>query len=238
MNSDDTAEEKALKALKAKEKTAIPIAKTNTNTANVKSSGSKAKSTSTIRKTEANLFNYFSMELTQTAQPVKHKRAFLKETISLTTWADIEPYFKDLAERNIASSAELEKWMRDRSELEAYVSEDLGWRYIKMTCSTDDKSLLDRYQYFVSEIEPQIAPYSNALNKKLIASPFLEQLNQDKYRIYIRAVKKSLEIFREENIPLFSQLQNEQQKYAAITGAMTIESKPKKLPCNKLLFCY
>ncbi len=52
-NSEDTAEEKALKALKAKEKTAIPVAKTNTNTANVKSSGSKAKSTSTIRKTGA-----------------------------------------------------------------------------------------------------------------------------------------------------------------------------------------
>ncbi len=169
------------------------------------------------------------MELTQTAQPVKHKRAFLTESISLTTWADIEPYFIDLAERNIASSAELEKWMRDRSELEAYVSEDLGWRYIKMTCSTDNKSLLDRYQYFVSEIEPQIAPYSNALNKKLIASPFLQQLNQDKYRIYIRAVKKSLEIFREENIPLFSQLQNEQQKYAAITGAMTIEWEGKEI---------
>lgn len=180
-------------------------------------------------KPEHNLPNYFTMELTQTARPVKHKRTFLKDTISLTTWADIEPYFKDLAERNISSTAELEKWMHDRSELEAYVSEDLGWRYIKMTCSTDDKSLLDRYQYFVSEIEPQIAPYSNDLNKKLIASPFLEQLNQDKYRIYIRAVKKSLEIFREENIPLFSQLQNEQQKYAAITGAMTIEWEGKEI---------
>lgn len=169
------------------------------------------------------------MELSQTALPVKHPRVFLKENCSIKTWADIEFYFKDLAERNIASLAELEKWMQDRSELEAFVSEDLGWRYIKMTCTTDDASLLESYQYFITEIEPQIAPFSNQLNKKLISSPFLAQLNADKYRIYIRAVKKSLELFREENIALFSQIQNEQQKYAAITGAMTIEWEGKEI---------
>jgi Domain of unknown function (DUF5606) len=52
-NNEDSAEEKALKALKAKEKTALPSAKTMNTSANVKSSGSKAKSTSTIRKTGA-----------------------------------------------------------------------------------------------------------------------------------------------------------------------------------------
>jgi hypothetical protein len=53
-NSEESAEDKALKALKAKEKTALPGAK-NAASANshVKSSGSKAKSTSTIRKTGA-----------------------------------------------------------------------------------------------------------------------------------------------------------------------------------------
>ena len=50
---DDSAEEKALKALKAKEKIALPGAKNTNSGANVKSSGSKAKSTSTIRKTGA-----------------------------------------------------------------------------------------------------------------------------------------------------------------------------------------
>lgn len=51
--SGEDAEEKALKALKNKEKTAIPSAKNITSSPNVKSSGSKAKSTSTIRKTGA-----------------------------------------------------------------------------------------------------------------------------------------------------------------------------------------
>ena len=169
------------------------------------------------------------MEISQSAKPVKHKRVYIDEAITLKSWSDIEFHFIELEKRKITSVSELEKWMHDRSELEAFVSEDLGWRYIKMTCNTDDKSLLENYQYFVSEIEPQIAPYTNNLNKKLIASPFLSELNQDKYRIFIRAVKKSLELFREENIPLLSQIQNEQQKYASITGAMTIEWEGKEI---------
>ncbi|HRH64364.1 MAG TPA: hypothetical protein PLI68_13670, partial [Bacteroidia bacterium] len=51
--TEESAEEKALKALKAKEKTALPGAKNVTPGASIKSSGSKAKSTSTIRKTGA-----------------------------------------------------------------------------------------------------------------------------------------------------------------------------------------
>ena len=163
------------------------------------------------------------METTPIALPAKRSRVFVKDNISINAWSDIELYFKNLLERNINSLSDLEKWMRDRSELEAFVSEDLGWRYIRMTCDTDDAKLLESYQNFVTAIEPKIAPYSNDLNKKLIASPFLSQLSKEKYHIYIRGAKKSLEIFRDENIPLFSEIQTKQQHYASITGAMTIE---------------
>ncbi len=166
--------------------------------------------------------NTSNMGTVHPALPAKAARNFLPVTLELNLWEDIESFYKNLAEREIQSVQELEKWMRDRSELEAFVSEDMGWRYIKMTCSTEDKTLLEKYQYFVNEIEPKIAPISNELNKKLVSHPLLNQLDADKYKIYLRSVKKSLEIFRQENIPLFSQIQNEQQKYAAITGAMSI----------------
>ena len=53
--TEDTTEEKALKALKAKEKTAIPANNTKKmeSGAKAKNTGSKARSTSTIRKTGA-----------------------------------------------------------------------------------------------------------------------------------------------------------------------------------------
>src|SRR5690606_18157485 len=65
-------------------------------------------------------------------------------------------------------------------------------------------------------------PYDHELNLKLMHSPYVNGLDQDKYRIYLRGVKRALEIFREENIPLSTELSTKQQQYAAITGAMTV----------------
>ncbi|MFM6976488.1 MAG: M3 family oligoendopeptidase [Sphingobacteriaceae bacterium] len=136
-------------------------------------------------------------------------------------WETLEPLFQELLKREMNSVADLEQWLRDRSELEAALEEDFAWRYIRMTCDTASENLLADFQYFATEIEPKIAPLNNELNKKFIASPFLKALDQQKYFILIRGIKKALELFREENIPLQTTIQVEQQKYQSITGAMT-----------------
>lgn len=151
----------------------------------------------------------------------KKKRTYIPENLDVH-WENLEPIFKELESRPINSVAELEKWLADRSELEAALEEDFAWRYIRMTCDTTDEKLLKDFQYFATEIEPKIAPIHNELNKKFINCPFISQLDQKKYFVYIRGIKKALEIFREENIPLLTQIQVEQQKYQAITGAMSV----------------
>ena len=170
------------------------------------------------------------MESKEITKPV---RQFLPQEITIDSWAKIETYYKDLEKRSINSIEELKKWLLDRSELEAVLSEDMGWRYIKMTCDTTNEELTKSFTFFVEEIEPNIAPYSNELNKKLVASPYLSQLDEKLYHIYLRGVKKALEIYREENIPLQTKLSTESQKYGAITGAMTIEWKGEKITMQK-----
>ncbi len=165
--------------------------------------------------------------------PTKSLRHFLPQQLAIDSWNKIEPFFKDLNDRTIVSVKELEKWLLDRSELEAIVSEDLGWRYIKMTCDTSNQQLTDSYNFFISEIEPHIATYHNALNIKLVESPYLKELDREKYKIYIRGVKKALEIYREENISLLTKVATESQKYGAISAAMTIEWKGKQITLQK-----
>ena len=114
-------------------------------------------------------------------------------------WESLEPLFQELTARPLNSVHDLEKWLHDRSELEAAIEEDFAWRYIRMTCDTMNPDLLESFQYFATEIEPKIAPFSNELNKKLVASPLVDELDEEKYFIYLRGVKKSLELFREEN---------------------------------------
>ncbi|MFC5271924.1 M3 family oligoendopeptidase [Adhaeribacter terreus] len=152
----------------------------------------------------------------------KTPRTYLPDSFTVTDWATIEPYFIELRDRNVNSASELEKWMLDRSELESALQEDMGWRYIKMTCDTTNEEATAAFQFFVEEIDPKMAPYDHELNKKLIASPYLNELDQEKYRIYLRSVKKALEIFREENIPLNTEISTKQQQFAAISGAMTV----------------
>ncbi|SKB28412.1 M3 family oligoendopeptidase [Daejeonella lutea] len=158
-----------------------------------------------------------------------NKKARIYIPVDLTIiWENLEPLFEELLARNINSVADLEKWLKDRSELEAALEEDFAWRYIRMTCDTTDEKLLADFQFFATEIEPRIAPLNNELNKKFIGSKFAEKLDKSKYFVYTRGIKKALELFREENIPLQTQIQVEQQKYQAITGAMSVNLRGKE----------
>lgn len=160
-----------------------------------------------------------------TANITKLPRHFLPADFTLTTWDALEPYLKNLQAREINSKQDLERWMRDSSEIEAVISEDACWRQIKMTCDTTDKNLEDAFTYFCMEIQPKIQPYADALNRKLMASPFISELDKEKYFTYFRSIKKSIDLFREENIPLQAELSVMQQQYGAIAGKMSVEVK-------------
>ena len=169
------------------------------------------------------------MEVKDIVIPSKPIRAFLPQELTIDSWAKVESYFIDLKNRSINNVQELEKWLKDRSELEAVLSEDLAWRYIKMTCDTANEELTNSYNFFVEKIEPYVAPFGNELNKKFIASEYIVQLDQSKYAIYIRGIKKALELYRDENIPLQTKIATESQKFGAITAAMTIDWEGKEL---------
>lgn len=165
---------------------------------------------------------------TFSAELEKPVRNFLPENFSITDWDSIAPYFKDLAERPLNDAGDLEKWLKDMSELEAIVSEDISWRHIRMTCNTEDKKLQDNFTYFMMEIQPKIQPYADQLNRKLIDSPLTTSLDRKKYFTYLRSVKKSIDLFREENIPIQSELSVLAQQFGAISGKMTVTVKDQE----------
>ena len=158
----------------------------------------------------------------RTADIQKLPHHYLPKDFVLTDWASLEPYFIELSDRPLEDAAALEKWLKDLSELEAFVSEDACWRQIKMTCDTTDKSLEEAFNFFCMEIQPKMQPYADALNKKLMACPFTKALDKDTYFTYLRSVQKSIDLFRTENIAIQAELSVMQQQYGAIAGKMTI----------------
>lgn len=160
----------------------------------------------------------------------KPERHFIAKDLKITSWSQIEEYFDNLLSRDIESKEEFDKWLEDMSELEAILEEDLAWRYIKMTINTKDEELSNSYKFFVTEIQPKIAPFEDKLNRKLISSPFVKDLEGDPaYHIFFRKIRRDLELFREENIPLMAEVAQKSQEYGALSAAQSIEHDGKKL---------
>ena len=160
-------------------------------------------------------------------------RNYIPKDFKITVWEKLQPFFSDLEKRNIASVSDLEKWLKDYNELGAVVSEDMAWRYIKMTCDTANEEIRNSFNDFITNIEPNISPISNSLNKKLVSSPQSKDLNKEKYFVYLRGVKKSIELFRDENIPLITEMQQKEQKFGEISGAQSIEHNGEKMTLQK-----
>jgi oligoendopeptidase F len=162
--------------------------------------------------------------------PKRPVRKFLPENFAATSWEVLKPYFDNLLDRKIESLESLRQWFLDRSELESVISEDMAWRYIRMTCYTENKDYLKAYQDFIEHIQPEIAPVADKLNKKAADTKFLNELAKEEgYDILIRNLKKDIEIFRDENVPLFTEISTQSQKYAQISGAMTVTIDGKEI---------
>lgn len=164
--------------------------------------------------------------LSANIQPVP--RHFIPADFNLTDWDKLSPYFSQLLERNIESVADLEQWLKDSSELEAVISEDVCWRQIRMTCDTENKEYEAAFNYFYTDIAPHMQPIADKLHRKLIDCPYTSELDKPTYFTYLRSVKKSIELFREENIPLFSELNVMQQQFGQIAGKMTVNVQDKE----------
>ena len=159
----------------------------------------------------------------------KAARQFLPEDLAITEFKVIEPFFQELLERPVQNLNDFDNWLKDRSELDAVLEEDMAWRYIRMSIHTQDEQLREAYNFFVSKIQPELAPLEDQLNQKLMALPFLEQRADPAHQIYFRSVRTALELYREENIALQAALSEEAQQYGAVSAAQSIAHDGKTL---------
>ncbi|MBS1615120.1 MAG: M3 family oligoendopeptidase [Bacteroidetes bacterium] len=157
------------------------------------------------------------------AKPVAKTRQFLPQDFQITDWEHLQPFLDQLKARPIDGAASLHHWLDDISELEAVLSEDACWRQIRMTQDTSNPEYEQAFSYFVSEIEPKTKPYFFALNQMLAGSPFAEGLDKTKFFPYLRGVRNSIDLYREENIPLQAELSLLAQQYGVISSKMSIE---------------
>lgn len=155
--------------------------------------------------------------------PQRKKRKYLSEEFVPSSWAAIQPYYIELLGREITSVAALKTWLTDWSELDAVSGEYSRWIYVRTTIDTgDDKAKADLTDLFTNII-PQLSAHDNLLKKKFVECQFTDQLDPQIFSTTIRRMKKEIELFREINIPLQSELSLKQSKFNEIAGAQSIQ---------------
>jgi oligoendopeptidase F len=151
-------------------------------------------------------------------------RQFLPETIDLTDTAQLAPVFDRLEAKltAAASTADIEAWLRNHSEVCAALSESSALAYIAMTCQTDDEAKEKAYLHIVEIVDPWLKPRQFTLMQKLAGSPLFAQLPPF-YDVYRRSVETQVKIYREENVARETAVAKLTQQYQKISGGLTVQ---------------
>jgi hypothetical protein len=154
-------------------------------------------------------------------------RPYAPSDLDATNFAALEPHYRELLDRPVRSADDLEQLILDRSDLDALVAEKSANLYIATTRNTEDKAAEAAYLGFVREVEPKLKPVASTLDRKIATSPHADALPSARYEVLLRALRVDIELFREANIPLETELAELDQKYNQTIGRMTVEFEGK-----------
>src|SRR6266540_1651893 len=166
--------------------------------------------------------------------PRDFPRSFLPSEVDLTDQGRLKQFFSTLDQRRLASSGDIEKWLKDQSELLSALYEEQALRYIRMTCQTNDSAREKAYLEFVENVEPVVKVGSFELDKKYLGTPARKNLPPDHYSVLDRRVENNVSIFREENVELEKEETKLSTKYQKLTGAMTATYQGQEKTMQKM----
>ncbi len=158
---------------------------------------------------------------------------FIPASLEINDTADIQSFYDKLLALPLHTVADLEKFLVNYSEIQSVYHEQAAWAYINMTRKTDDKALVARHEKFSTVIGPVIDTLNNEVRKKITACPHFDKLNEARYEQYVKGIKRDLELFRAENVPLEAQLAGLSSRYSQLAGSMQVEIDGEKMPIPK-----
>jgi oligoendopeptidase F len=142
---------------------------------------------------------------------------------------NFSPYFDQLLEQKLTQD-NLDSWMRDWSTVSKLASEVGSRLYVAVTVDTTDEDAEVRYLRFNEELLPQLRLYENQLQAKLVASG----LKPENFDVQLKKFHADLDLFREENLPLFTQQEALGVEYDKIIGAQTVEWEGEEVTLSQL----
>jgi oligoendopeptidase F len=151
----------------------------------------------------------------------EYPRKFIPQDLNLMDWAQLEPCFEQIHQMPLRNPQEAETMILAWGELSAAILEWSSRLYVNTTCDTRSEFHTQQFSHFVEAIEPQLAPWEQKLKTKFLAQVPAEWVPA-LYQNWLRDLKTESELFRQENIPVFTEIQKEVQRYQQCTGSLSV----------------
>jgi len=159
---------------------------------------------------------------------IKKKRKCFPENFKIDKWENLEIELKKLEGKKINSANSLEEFIKENTEFGNILSETMAKKYIAMTCNANNPKYSEEFNKFYAEIVSKVEPYSFRLKNKITGNRYFDEIDSEKYSHLKKLLKNEIELFREENIPLFIKEQELSNKYGEYFSELTVEFEGKK----------
>jgi oligoendopeptidase F len=144
-------------------------------------------------------------------------------------WGDILPWYDALAAAPLDAGS-VEPWLAAWSRLEELITEAAAEAMIAYTADTRDPAREAAHLRFSAEIFPQLEEQGVRLARRLLATGY----QRPDLDIVLRRFRSQIDIFREENLPLFAELEELASRYQRLTGGITVEWEGETLTLPQL----
>ncbi len=145
------------------------------------------------------------------------------------TWADVAPYFDELAAQPLDTS-NADAWLRSWSTLEELVTEAAARAMIAYTIDTADTQKEADHLRFSTEVLPRMEERSVELARRLLNSGY----STPDLETTLTRFRTQIGIFRDENVPIFAELEEHGARYQRITGTIMVEWEGVERPLPQL----
>jgi len=133
-------------------------------------------------------------------------------------WSDVSPYYDRLLEAPLDLDNAVE-WLATWSRLEELVGEAATVAMNSYTGNTADPAAKAAHIRFSTTIYPQMQERQSELSRKLLAIGW----TRPDVDVMLSEMRTDVELFREENVPLFAKLEEYDAEYQEITGGLSVE---------------
>jgi oligoendopeptidase F len=144
-------------------------------------------------------------------------------------WSQIEPFYAELKAfalnvQNVAG------WLSEWTRLSELVNETGQRLYVATSVNTVDKEAEQRLYSYLDNISPPAEAAEQNLRQKLLESSF----EPAGFEIPLRNIRAQAALFREVNLPLFTEERKLENQYNKVIGAQTVNWEGKDVTVTQL----